>query len=175
MSRIDPRDRYDTLIQFYWEQAVDRYTIDYGDWKLLKALIKQESGFNPTAVSPVGAQGLGQLMPGTFGAIDVDRGIHPFNPEVNLQRTADHLGQQWSEFKLENGMERWKFALGSYNAGLGNILKAQLLAKSKKMLTDQWLSIMQLLPAITGPDNAAQTIDYVRKITATWMATRVSQ
>jgi len=71
------------------------------------ALIDAESGFNPKAVSPKGAIGLTQLMPGTAAALGVD----PHVPEENLIGGARYLQQQYERFGT------WKLALAAYNAG----------------------------------------------------------
>lgn len=57
------------------------------DEKLVQALVFVESGFCPTAVSPKGAVGLGQLMPGTAAL----PGVNPWNPTQDLWATAKYL------------------------------------------------------------------------------------
>lgn len=76
--------------------------------QVFEALIERESAFNPIAVSPKGAKGLGQLMPGTA----VDMGVaDPFDPEANLNGSAKYLTLLLAEFgNLE-------LALAAYNAG----------------------------------------------------------
>jgi len=76
--------------------------------ELFEALIQRESSFNPTIVSPKGAQGLGQLMPDTASDMGV---VNPFDPESNLIGSAKYLTIQLAEFgSLE-------LALAAYNAG----------------------------------------------------------
>jgi soluble lytic murein transglycosylase-like protein len=77
--------------------------------KLLRAVIEQESGFRPCAVSPKGAQGLMQLMPATadrFGVKDV------FDPKENIDAGAKFLKQLLDKYGGDLAQ-----ALGAYNAG----------------------------------------------------------
>ena len=71
--------------------------------------------------------------------------------------------QCWNIWKEESGIERIRFMLASYNAGPGNIIKAQKKAKARSLPTDRWQSIVQTLPDVTG-DHAKETINYVARI-----------
>jgi soluble lytic murein transglycosylase-like protein len=85
------------------------------DPALLKGLVSQESGFNPSARSGAGAVGLTQLMPGTAAALGV---TNPLDPVQSLQGGAKYLRQQLDRF---GGDE--KLALAAYNAGPGAVQK----------------------------------------------------
>ena len=74
---------------------------------LFARMIDQESGWNPNAVSPKGAIGLGQLMPATARAL----GVNPRDPKQNLDGAARYLKQQYDDFR------DWRLALAAYNAG----------------------------------------------------------
>lgn len=75
--------------------------------ELFARLIDQESRWNPNAVSPKGAIGLGQLMPQTARAL----GVNPRDPRQNLEGAARYLKTQYETFR------NWRLALAAYNAG----------------------------------------------------------
>ncbi len=87
------------------EEAANRHGLDP---KLLHALVAVESAYRPLAVSPAGAGGLAQLMPGTASELGVrDR----FDPADNLNGAAAYLAEQLLRF----GDVR--LALAAYNSG----------------------------------------------------------
>jgi hypothetical protein len=99
--------QYDSIIS----EASKKYGVDE---KLIKAVIQQESGFQNFAGSPVGAQGLMQLMPATARSLGV---TNSFSPNQNIMAGTNYLSQQIKRFgSVELG-------LAAYNAGPGNVGK----------------------------------------------------
>ncbi len=82
---------------------------------LLEAVVWQESRWRANAVSPVGARGLTQLMPGTAREMGVD----PSDPYANLEGGARYLREQLDRF--DGDLEK---ALAAYNAGPGRVIDA---------------------------------------------------
>lgn len=88
------------------------------DARLVVALIACESRFRPNAVSPKGAMGLGQLMPGTARS----HGIRdPFDPVQNVYVTVKYLERELARWQGDSN--RLELVLASYNAGPGAVKK----------------------------------------------------
>lgn len=83
------------------------------DPALIRAVIRQESGFRPCAYSPKGAMGLMQLMPDTADHFNVK---DPFNSPQNVMAGAKYLKQLMEHFKGD-----LKLTLAAYNAGPGKV------------------------------------------------------
>jgi hypothetical protein len=80
---------------------------------LLGALVSVESAWRSRALSPVGAMGYGQLMPGTAATLDVNA----LEPYENLDGTARYLRRMLNRFAGRDVLTRMQLALASYNAG----------------------------------------------------------
>ncbi len=92
------------------ERAAARYQVDP---EFVRAVIRAESGFDPAAVSPAGAQGLMQLMPATARELGVS---DPFDPEQNVMAGTRYLRQMLGRYDGDR-----QKALAAYNWGPGNL------------------------------------------------------
>ena len=100
------------------ERVIEKYAQQYGvDQNLVWAVIRQESGFNSQAVSPKGAMGLMQLMPGTAAMLGV---TDAFDVEQNIAGGIKYLERCLSQFNQDVSL-----ALAAYNAGPDNVVKYQ--------------------------------------------------
>jgi soluble lytic murein transglycosylase-like protein len=104
-----PRANLDAMI----EAAAQRQSLDP---KVVRAVVDQESGGRPCAVSPKGAQGLMQLMPSVAADFQV---ADPFNPEQNLDAGTKLLKQLLVRY--DGDLSK---ALSAYNAGSARVDKS---------------------------------------------------
>ncbi|WP_307878498.1 lytic transglycosylase domain-containing protein [Acinetobacter seifertii] len=102
------KNAFDHIIK----QAAQQHGVSEG---LIKAVMHTESGFNVNAHSPVGAQGLMQLMPATARRFNVS---NAYDPQQNIFAGAKYLGWLLKRFNGNTQM-----ALAAYNAGEGNVDK----------------------------------------------------
>ena len=125
------------------------------DRALLFAIMRQESGFNPTAVSPDGALGLMQIMPETGKKLGYDP-AQLKNPRMSIA-----AGQKYIAKLLKNGLVDNDVILMAvaYNAGAGNLQKW----KSAPKAMDDALLFMETMPS-------KETRQFVKRImTAYWI------
>jgi membrane-bound lytic murein transglycosylase F len=145
------------------------------DWRLLAAIVYQESRFQSSDESWAGARGLMQLMPETaerFGA------TNPDDPKQSLKAGAKflkYLNRYWQK-SIPNEEERLKFILASYNAGLSHIIDAQKLAIKYKANSTNWKDVEHFLELKSDPHyyrdpivkagycKCEETINYVKSV-----------
>jgi hypothetical protein len=102
--------RSDPTVKVRIDPLVKKYAQKYGlDEKLVRVVLRQESGGNPLAVSPKGAMGLMQLMPETAKSLGVQ---NAFDPEENVAGGVKYLKHCLTRFQQDVVL-----ALAAYNAG----------------------------------------------------------
>jgi len=161
--------RYNEVTQY--DQYFSKYSKrNFGpnfDWRYFKAQAIAESRLKKNAKSQVGAVGLMQIMPKTFAEIvKRSRYIKASNniPKWNIAAGIYYNRSIWKIFRAERPFQdRLDFMFGAYNAGKGNILKAQKRTLSTNLDPNLWASIEKTLPRVTGK-HSKETINYVGKI-----------
>lgn len=101
------------------ERAADAYGLSR---KVLKALVRVESAYNPKAVSPVGARGISQVMPFNAKRCNLDKD-HLFDPTYNIRCGAQILREELDR------VGNLKDALAVYNCGKIKCAEGQQYAK----------------------------------------------
>jgi membrane-bound lytic murein transglycosylase MltF len=129
-----------------YDDIIKQYASELGwDWRMLAAVIYQESKFSINSVSHRGAKGLMQVMPQTarhYGIEDL------LNPENNVKAGTSHL-QRLQRLYADSGMneiEKVKFTLAAYNAGEGRIADCRRFAESRQADKNSWESVVSIIP-----------------------------
>jgi soluble lytic murein transglycosylase-like protein len=112
------------------------------DPALLAAQAHQESRFNPSAVSPVGARGLMQFMPATWADWGQGRAIE--DPAASLDAGARYMSFLISRYKGLGSVHPVQLALAAYNWGMGHVDRVMKTANRS-----DWDGVVAYLPAET--------------------------
>lgn len=136
-----------------YDEIIKKHADSLGwDWRLLAAVIYQESRFHIEAQSKSGAAGLMQMMPGTASRMGVD---DPLDPETNISAGAQLLGRLINRYYKvgANTTERYKYALAAYNAGEGRIDDCLNLARARGVDTGYWINVVHNVIPLMGDEN----------------------
>lgn len=120
-----------------YDEIIKTYAEPYGwDWRLISALVYQESHFDPGAESWASANGLMQLMPSTAQEL----GVEDMNdPHQNLSGGIRYLKQLYDQWEsIPDSIQRLKFTFASYNCGIHHVYDAQTLAERKGLESKVW-------------------------------------
>lgn len=118
---------------------------------MLAAQVHQESAWNPSAISKVGAKGLAQFMPATakwIPAIDSQLiNPAPTNPKWALRALARYDHWLYSRLKADTNCDRWAMTLSAYNGGLGWVLRDKRAANAAGKSRWLWWDNVELFNA----------------------------
>lgn len=155
-SNIEDTDPFDlkrfhlrikTRLPRYKKIIMDE-SANYGfDWRLVAAVIYQESHFNPNARSFTNVRGLMQVTTVTAEEMGIENRL---KPEQSVKAGIKYLDKMVKKFNyLENDYESTLFALASYNVGYGHVLDAIQIAKEKGLDETKWQNIKTTLPLLS--------------------------
>lgn len=143
-----------------YDDIVRRHAERIGwDWRLLAALMYQESRFEPGAQAWSSAAGLMQLMPATAEELGV---TDPSDPVQSIRGGADYLHQLWGQFEsIPDSVQRLKFTMASYNTGYGHVRDAQRLAGKRGLDSLMWDgNVAETLLGLSSPQNYNDPVVY---------------
>lgn len=151
LDRLIAISRYDSVIQ--------KHARNIGwDWRLIAAVIYNESRFHNEANSDKGAQGLMQILSSKYTAEEMS------DPDRNLEIGTKYLKKldRMLSKSIKDTHERLKFVLASYNFGEGKIQRLMDQAKQQGLDPARWDDVSSLLP------EGHHTVSYVEKVLDTY-------
>jgi membrane-bound lytic murein transglycosylase F len=131
--------------------SVRQYAAEYGvDYRLILAIIRQESRFDREALSDRGASGMMQIMPVTNAEISSQLEIlDPGHPRENLRAGIYYFAKLSRLFKNASPDDRMSLALAAYNAGPSRVYDAQELAAYMGEDPSSWRAVAKALPLLS--------------------------
>ncbi len=165
-----------------YDDLLKKYAKDLGwDWRMLAAIVYQESKFSISSQSHRGAKGLMQVMPATgrrYGIEDLT------DPENNLMAGTAHLNKLQDMYtgKGFSQEEIIRFTLAAYNAGAGRIMDCRNLAAAQGLDNRVWANIVKVIPMMRedsiledetvklGKFQGHETIAYVENVQSLYNA-----
>jgi len=141
------------------------------DWKLVLAVMAQESHFNPNARSWAGAVGLMQIIP-RFSRVEDEALL--YDPEINIREGVRYLQKHLNRYTHLDSLNRYSMALANYNVGMGHIADARHLAAQLGNDPDEWEYVADALLRLMhhkyyqharyGFKRGVETVNYVEDI-----------
>ncbi|QST27738.1 transglycosylase SLT domain-containing protein [Escherichia albertii] len=129
---------------------------------------QQESGWNPAARSPVGAQGMAQFMPTTADWISQQfpelRSREPFNPSWAIRALVQYDQWLWQRVAGRDGCQRMAFTLSAYNGGLGWVNRDKKLATQRGLDAAVWFDAVATVNAGRSAANWRENRGYPQRI-----------
>ncbi|MFP3927822.1 MAG: membrane-bound lytic murein transglycosylase MltF [Desulfobacteraceae bacterium] len=133
-----------------YEKVIKEAAGEHGfDWRLIAAMLYQESHMDPNAESYTGVRGIMQLTEVTAQEIGVEDRL---DPEQAIRGGVRYLRMLHDRFENAQEPDRTYIALASYNVGYGHIRDAQKLAEEMDLNPDSWSALQEVLPMLRNPE-----------------------
>jgi membrane-bound lytic murein transglycosylase F len=171
---VDLKKYHETLAEKLpkYRPFIEKAAQKYGfDWRLIAAMVYQESHFNPEATSFTGVEGIMQLTLDTAA----DMGVrNRKSVGKSIMAGAKYLRQLYNQFDDVGSPDRLYLALASYNVGRGHVIDAQKIAVEKGLDPDSWAVLEEVLPLLSyhkyykkttsGYCRGTEPVNYVSRI-----------
>lgn len=140
-------ERIETRLPAY-QSVIEKESSKYGfDWRLMAAVVYQESHFNPDAKSFTNVRGLMQVTTATAKEMGISNRL---NPKQSIRAGIKYMSRMYKRFDyIEDDYQRMLFALASYNIGYGHVLDAIKLATQKGLDPNTWQGLKTALPLLS--------------------------
>jgi membrane-bound lytic murein transglycosylase F len=125
------------------------------DWRLIAAVVYQESHFNAKAQSRTGVRGLMQVTQATAGQMGIKNRL---DPKQSVNAGVKFLNLMFKRFDdISDPQQKKRFALAAYNVGYGHVRDAQKLARQQGLDINKWRSLKKTLPLLSKRKYYTQT------------------
>ncbi len=131
-----------------FQNTIKTEAVKHGfDWRLMAAVVYQESRFDTGATSFTNVKGLMQVTHATAREMGITNRI---NPKQSIQAGISYLHRMYERFhEIEDDYQRMLFALASYNVGYGHVQDAMAIAGEKGLNPLTWQSLKKTLPLLS--------------------------
>ncbi|MFA5903056.1 MAG: membrane-bound lytic murein transglycosylase MltF [Desulfobacula sp.] len=174
----DPLDlkKFDQRIEAklpQYRQLIYKEALKYGlDWKLITAIVYQESQFDPEATSFNNIKGLMQVTSIAAEELGITDSL---KPSASIKAGIQYFDKMIKKFDhIENDHDRIHFALASYNVGYGHVADALQIAKEMGLDATKWQNLRKTLPLLSkshyytkakhGYTRGWESVQYVERI-----------
>jgi len=130
-----------------YRSIMERAGESYGfDWRLIAAMVYQESHFDPDAKSHTGVEGIMQLTQDTAADMGIEDRRHV---EQSIMGGVRYLKEVYKKFGRAKNPDRIYLALASYNVGRGHVEDAQRIAEAMGLDPNSWSAVEGVLPLLS--------------------------
>ncbi len=156
-----------------YKQLIYKEAMKYGlDWKLIAAIVYQESQFDPDATSLNNVKGLMQVTSVAAEELGIADSLRP---STSIKAGIQYFDKMIKKFDyLENDYDKTLFALASYNVGYGHVIDALQITKDMGLDPTKWQNLKKTLPLLSksnyytkaryGYTRGWESVQYVERI-----------